>query len=265
MARLYVPLDVEFATDPKILEAGHTAAYLYICSLAYCKRASDNEGQIHRAQLRVLTLGLPGKPEKLAQTLVDVGLWEPTLDGWQIPAWLKHNLSAAQLAQRKADQLAKSIRGNHIRHHVEKNATAADCPLCYPPDTSPQGQNPLPAGTKKSPEGKEKGEGERREREREGKEKGSASSSSHNPNPVTTPAADDDDGMLRIEFLIEQIARTRTKANSPTRNPDGYLRTVIEQIERTELEAIRQFAATREGYPTEVLATFYEAQRVRSA
>ena len=141
--RLYVPLDVEFATDPKILDAGPLAAYLYVCSLAYCKR-SDEAGNIHRAQLRVLALGLPGRPQQYADALVKVGLWAETPEGWQIPSWLKHNLSPDQLEESKARAKAKSELGNHRRHHEQKGVKVSDCSLCYPDDTSPRGTSTLP-------------------------------------------------------------------------------------------------------------------------
>ena len=73
MARLYVPLDVEFATNDRILAAGPLASYLYVCSLAHAKRQGDRdrrEGFVNAGALRVLTIGFPGKPEKYAQALV---------------------------------------------------------------------------------------------------------------------------------------------------------------------------------------------------
>ena len=165
MAKLHVPLDVDFATDAKILSAGHTAAYLYICSLAHCKRTAKpgEDGVIHREQLRVLAYGLPGRPDKLAEILVDVGLWKPHRRGWMIPAWLKHNPSSEQLAADKAMRRAKSIQGNHEQHHVAKDKKALDCVLCYPEGP------PSPAG---SPLGSPRGPGKDSYKRREGNSKG---------------------------------------------------------------------------------------------
>ena len=134
MAKLFVPLDVDFATDPKILQAGPMAAYLYVCSLAYCKRTAEpgRDGIIDREHLKVLAVGFGGNAKKYADTLVQVGLWEPHPDGWSIPSWLKRNPSAVKLDKRRAQLKAKSIMGNHKQHHVAKKSPALDCVLCFP-------------------------------------------------------------------------------------------------------------------------------------
>lgn len=126
---LYVPLDVDFATDDKILAAGPAAAYLYVCSLAYCKRTL-NDGAIARNQLRAFSVGLP-KAERHASTLVDVGLWVETETGWRVASWLKHNPAKAHVRAVADRKHQASLKANHERWHVD-GKTGPDCPLCFP-------------------------------------------------------------------------------------------------------------------------------------
>jgi hypothetical protein len=121
---LYVPLDVNFPSDDKILAAGPAAAYLYVCSLAFSKR-SGSDGLIRTAQLPAL--GVP-KPERLAQTLVEVGLWRVVENGWQIVAWLKHNKSKADLDANAERKRQAAVKANHERWHTDK--PSEECPLC---------------------------------------------------------------------------------------------------------------------------------------
>lgn len=147
MARFFVPLDVNYQFDEKIVCAGHVAECLYVRGLAYAKRAAT-EGRLHRGHLAALTLGLPGKPDKHADALVNQGLWEPTADGWYISGWLKHNLSNTALVEQKAKIKAKSIAGNHKQHHTQKGITDPDCELCNPPNREPE---PSPQGAPQGP------------------------------------------------------------------------------------------------------------------
>ena len=54
---VYVPLDVEYASDDKIIEAGPMAELVYVRGLAFCKRTL-NDGEITRAQLAVVAVGI---------------------------------------------------------------------------------------------------------------------------------------------------------------------------------------------------------------
>ena len=161
LARLFVPLDVEFATDPKIIAAGPLASYLYVCGLAYAKR-SGQDGFIHTAQVQFLAPGC-SRTTALTQRLVETGLWTATDGGWMITAWARHNLSGDQLAERKEMQRAKAIAGNHQRHHVAKKVVEPDCELCQASphgdrSSSPQGDGMVPRN--REGRGIEKGEEE---------------------------------------------------------------------------------------------------------
>lgn len=117
---LFVPLDVDYASDPKVLRAGAMAELLYIRSLCLAKRRME-DGHIESVQLAGLCLGIPGKPASHAEALVLTGLWEKNGDGWYIAAWLKRNPSRETIqaqVKRKAEGGAKGAHGKW--HTVDK-------------------------------------------------------------------------------------------------------------------------------------------------
>ena len=243
IARLFVPLDVEFATDPKIIAAGPLASYVYLCALAHCKRAGRG-GLVHRSQLRFIAPGVHNVA-KLAAVLVEVELWDATNDGWIIPAWEKHNLTAEQLDQRKQEASAKSLRGNHQRHHVEKDVKNTECVLCFP----------VPTGTKNGPAGEEEwslGKGRGKEEEEEEEEE-LPTSSSDNFESVETPLPDDDAGI--INRIITRVATIRTEKHAPA-DRGRYHLAVVEQMNRTERHDIAALLLAK---------PFYRAQADKAA
>jgi len=121
--RLYVPLDVNYADDPKIVEAGPDAELLYLRALALAKRLED-DGIIHRGHLRRLGADLPAVNrgtlvDAIADRLVVTGLWTEHPDGYRITSWLDWNPSAAELDARRAaerarkDQYRKNRQGSN--------------------------------------------------------------------------------------------------------------------------------------------------------
>lgn len=227
MTRFYVPLDVNYQLDDKIMCAGHVAECLYIRSLAYAKRAGT-EGSLKRSQLPALALGLPGRPAKHADTLVNVGLWD--LDdgggGWYITGWLNHNLSNADLAEQKAKIKAKSIAGNHKRHHVDKGIVDVDCELCRPPTGEPSNlPNGSHRGKKTLPI-----EEEQKLTESNRTEDKSSSSSTGSGKPRNGRRPDDDELFLKtINILVESKAR-----DHPPRDRDAW-----EPVTRADLIATK--------------------------
>ena len=99
---IYVPLDVNYADNARIITAGEAAELLYIRGLCLVKRQLS-DGYIDAVQLP--RLGLSNVEER-AQRLVDVGLWErmPAVEtraetmGYVVVGWLERNPSAEELA-----------------------------------------------------------------------------------------------------------------------------------------------------------------------
>lgn len=95
----FVPLSVDLAADPAILEAGPDAELLYIRALQYAKR-QRTDGLVPKPALPRLTLGLR-RPTTLPKRLADAGLWEVVEGGWRIRSWLRWNLSLEEQEARR--------------------------------------------------------------------------------------------------------------------------------------------------------------------
>ncbi len=94
----YVPLDVEFFDNERILNAGEKAAYLY---LAMCCRAKKllSDGRLSPSQVE--RLHVPGWKQRLT-ALVEAGLVVDLDDGgYGIVGWLERNLSALQVEEHR--------------------------------------------------------------------------------------------------------------------------------------------------------------------
>jgi hypothetical protein len=111
MARLYVPLDVNYQDDPRVLRAGPMAELVYLRSLTLAKRL-DDDGRIEDVHLRRLCDGIEDDPLEVANDLCNAGLWITDGDAYRIAAWLKHNPSKAAL---EADREAEAERGRQRR------------------------------------------------------------------------------------------------------------------------------------------------------
>lgn len=83
--RVWIPLDVNFTREDKVLEAGWPAARLYLAGLGHLYGSAAKSGRISRQT--VATLGVNRWPE-LAERLVKSGLWaEPDPDSYIVVAW----------------------------------------------------------------------------------------------------------------------------------------------------------------------------------
>jgi hypothetical protein len=145
MSGLYVALDVEYDSDDKMILAGPMAELLYVRGLAFCKRTMSN-GNISRAQLAVVGRGIPSA-SRHAATLVEVGAWVITSQGWHVAAWLKRNKSAEEIRGDREAKKAASSLANHRRWHTGPDGKASQtCPHCAPsPDpTSDPTSDPKP-------------------------------------------------------------------------------------------------------------------------
>ena len=128
MANLFIPLDVDFPSDPKFLRAGPVAGYLYFVGCALIKR-TKSDGFIATEQLPSLCVGFPGKPATHAARLVDAGLWLPVEGGWDAPGYVKRNPTRAQIESKQEAKRAAGIKANHDRWHSD-GKRSDDCPHC---------------------------------------------------------------------------------------------------------------------------------------
>lgn len=127
---LHVQLDVEYASDERIVEAGPMAELLYVRALCWCKKNPKTNGAFTWSQLAVFAHAIP-QARKHAARLVEVGAWEDTGKGAQVAAWLKRNKSGEDIASAADMASMLGIQGNHERWHVGKDGKPSNkCPLC---------------------------------------------------------------------------------------------------------------------------------------
>lgn len=239
---LYVKLDVEYASDDKLVEAGPLAELLYIRSLCFAKRNPKSDGAFTRAQLAVIAVGIP-QPVKHADLLVESGAWVVTERGWAIPGWLKHNKSGDEIAAQQALASELGVQGNHERWHVgPEGKPSSRCPLCIQTRRT-RSQNPIgsvsgtPIGGVSPEEETETEPKEKPEEESKEETEQSPVESVNNPKSVD-PGQDRPDGFCTfddavIDRIIREVATLRTERMRPD-DPTAYHAKVVADINLNE-------------------------------
>jgi hypothetical protein len=110
---MWVKLDCTLATHRKMLRAGAEASWLWVCGLAYANQHTTN-GVVPREALTALYPSddwTPAKRRRLAEKLVEVGLWEAVSDqSWEIHGYAEHQgeaMSDAVEARREREREKK--------------------------------------------------------------------------------------------------------------------------------------------------------------
>lgn len=95
----WVRLDCQFATNPKVLELvsekRFRAAFVYVAALAYSGSHSTD------GFLPSTCLPFIHATRGDANSLVDVGLWQPAPNGWQINGWDEFQISDEAARKRR--------------------------------------------------------------------------------------------------------------------------------------------------------------------
>ena len=127
----FVPLDLDLPRDIKIRKAGPDAELLYIRGLIYLK-AADYDGFIPAFDIPALSVGCRAVAASVKK-LVAVGLWREAefdgMAGYNCCAWLKWNMSRAELEEQRAQRKIGALKTNHDRGlHAEE--PHRECPKC---------------------------------------------------------------------------------------------------------------------------------------
>lgn len=123
----FVPLDVNYAHDRAIRQAGPHAELLFVRGVAYARKYKT-DGLIPDYDLSVAGVGIPNVTRHAA-TLVRVGLWLAADDGWLIRSFPKWN--PVSEAERAGKQSKGGSLGNHNRWHTN-GRRSDDCTFCAP-------------------------------------------------------------------------------------------------------------------------------------
>lgn len=117
-------VDDKLHSHIKWRRASKGARALWTTALSWCSDQPTG-GKVPRDLLGYLD-GTPAE----AKSLVSVGLWDITEDGWRFHDWDERNPDAETV---KASRTAKSeggMQGNHTRWHVKRGIKVPACPLC---------------------------------------------------------------------------------------------------------------------------------------
>ena len=179
MAGLFIKLDTNFWSHPKVVTAGHMAGVLYQQMAMYCMdHATD--GLVPRAQLP--RFGMPAAG-KLIGALVAVELIEQHPDGWLVPGYVERYKTAAEVDELRAKRAAAGRQGGRPRTKE------------LPADESTSKANCFPGAlTARNPE---------EEKEKEEEKEGASSS----PTSAARPPAPDDDDLPERLWARAGIAR----------------------------------------------------------
>ena len=95
----------------KMLAAGPAACWLWVCGIAYCQRQLT-DGFIPELALSMIGVTGAARAKKLAEVLVEAGLFEAVDGGYRVHDYHDHNASKDEaLARKEAISLKRSAAG----------------------------------------------------------------------------------------------------------------------------------------------------------
>ena len=263
---LYVRLNAEYPTDDEFIEAGPLPELLYVRALCFCKRKLI-DGVISTKQLPAVALGIPSA-KRHAKTLVDVGLWEETDEGWVIVGWLKWNKSAKEVQSDRETRQIASAKANHAQYHLPvdgkpgkpstrcdycKSEGLVDVPKSDPksePPTDPDALRSRLPKPKTETEEEPKTEPETEEEPTIGDRRPTGSTGGPTNGRTTTGSS-----QQRIDTVLRLLAdHQMTNAKVDPVNEDRYRGQVINTLLKQHGPRIRQFVNDRPDSPPETCA-----------
>lgn len=121
----WVKLSDTFAEDPRLEQAGPLALALHVAALCYCARQLT-DGHLSRGTVRRLLELDDQDPHGVARSLVDVGMWETTDDGYRIVEYLKDQPSRKQAEDLRAKRAAAGRAGGQRSGEARRSNSEAN-------------------------------------------------------------------------------------------------------------------------------------------
>lgn len=255
---LFLPLDVEYASDEEFIEAGPMAELLFIRANCFIKR-KRLDGVIKKSQLALFSQGIP-QPKRAVRALIEVGLWEERGETWTVPSYLKRNPSKKEI-ETKAELAKESGEfGAHERWHVQEGRKSSKCRYCIAERMGTPIDPPNGVGW---PETEPSTEPEPQpEPEPEPEPITPTDSSSSNLYPAT-PSTTTNEKDPRFEIVIGLIvdADIAEHGNPRRANPERYRATCINTLLTQRGPEIRQALADRPDATPEHVAGLMRSPR----
>lgn len=113
----WLRVDDRVRTHPKIVTAGHAAAWFWFCGICYC-REHLTDGFIPDGMLASLAPGVTNG-KTLAAKLVSVVLWHQVEGGYQVHDFLDWNPARAEVLTKRAVDLERKKGGKGVGFRVE--------------------------------------------------------------------------------------------------------------------------------------------------
>lgn len=121
---LWVPLSVNFWTDPKILACGFEAQILYIRGLCQSKQVLS-DGFIACLQAKLLCFDMEDEGDVAVRSLLAQKLWSEVPGGYQIEAWQAHNQSAEEVQNLRESRVEAGRKGGLASARSRAQASAS--------------------------------------------------------------------------------------------------------------------------------------------
>lgn len=117
---LFLPLDVGFPDDDRVVEAGERAAWLYVC-MALASKRLGTDGILTTRQID--RLHVPSWRDRLARLLAVELVLSVGEDLYGIASWFNHNDPVAVVRERRAKDAERKRNGspNGVRTETERS------------------------------------------------------------------------------------------------------------------------------------------------
>jgi hypothetical protein len=122
--KLFVPLEVDYWHNPRIMAVGARAEHLYVRTLCFAKYL-QSDGLLTTAQVETCARGIRNW-RSLTGKLVEAGLWDTTQYGWCIAGYLERNQSRAEISEVSEERARAGRRGGLRSGESRSNARRTD-------------------------------------------------------------------------------------------------------------------------------------------
>lgn len=134
----WIKLDDQIARHPKFIKAGPIASWLWVCGQSFCAQYLT-DGFIPAEA--VSSLGRINQPEKHAQRLVDVGLWDRESGGYRVHDYHDYQPSKVEVERRREERRKAGKKGGKRKAELWQNASNEpsknEANVCPVPDPVP--------------------------------------------------------------------------------------------------------------------------------